>query len=538
MVFTTFDTTEGQMLKHKRIRQPWHQVQKLESQPQKRWFVLENGVLFYFDSEKTRQKASETVPLSRLAKGFVPLHCVQLITDETLTGRADSIVLQLTHRSDSTGTMTPETMLTPRLAAECLLVYAGSAQEKSRWVNAIRHWQSEHLADVLVNPCWSDEEPEIVVDGESSGGERGSSSSAELSRRQTKLSQGAFILWVRVLKATGLVVPGTDRAANALVKVSHKGIEYRTAKVTRTSDPDWTQDATAFEFLVDRKAMEGVISITAHDWSLVAQTALIGRGEVMLENFWEAFGHPVEKWAELRDEGGLMTKARVCVELTMGLAGAVFGLNDRDAASQLVQAQFGVPITALAEGQMRGNIPRLIAESCQAIRANGMNVEGVFRIGGQMTKIHRGRVFANLDWEYNLIEEDPNVVTGLMKMFLREMPEPLIPSNLYDKIVQLMTMYDTPEEQLPRLKALFQQSEMSAVHWATLSALFHLLHQVTANSAVNMMHSKNLAVVITPNILRKDAHDMTLLNDMPRCQAAVELMIVSCEEIFGASEQS
>ena len=70
----------------------------------------------------------------------------------------------------------------------------------------------------------------------------------------------------------------------------------------------------------------------------------------------------------------------------------------------------------------------------------GLHVEGIFRISASSTKLQKYKNEYNRGLPVEFPEKiDPHTVAGLLKLYLRELPEPVIPFNMYSSFVQLGT---------------------------------------------------------------------------------------------------
>ena len=62
----------------------------------------------------------------------------------------------------------------------------------------------------------------------------------------------------------------------------------------------------------------------------------------------------------------------------------------------------------------------------------GLDFDGLYRISGNQAQIQKLRYLVDSTDDYNLAEYDVNVLTGALKLFFRELKEPLIPFKLYN----------------------------------------------------------------------------------------------------------
>jgi len=92
-------------------------------------------------------------------------------------------------------------------------------------------------------------------------------------------------------------------------------------------------------------------------------------------------------------------------------------------------------------------------------------------------------------------------VASLLKQFLRELPEPLLTSGLYDVFIQCVgaTAVDGTSASIDAV--LLACLLLPDTNLATLRYLVMFLMQVAANSNHNRMDASNLAVCLAPNLL-------------------------------------
>jgi len=93
-------------------------------------------------------------------------------------------------------------------------------------------------------------------------------------------------------------------------------------------------------------------------------------------------------------------------------------------------------------------------------------------------------------------------VASLLKQFFRELPEPLMTTDLHDVFVQCVGASHAVDGTSASLEAvLLACLLLPDTNLATLRYLVTFLMQVAANSDCNRMDSSNLAICLAPNLL-------------------------------------
>lgn len=108
----------------------------------------------------------------------------------------------------------------------------------------------------------------------------------------------------------------------------------------------------------------------------------------------------------------------------------------------------------------------------------------------------------DLDLATSPLAKDPHAVSGVLKSYLRELPEPLLPENDYAAYLEASQMTDELSKK-ERFSLLLRT--VPAINLRVLHSCLVLLSCVVRNAAVNKMTAGNCAVVLGPNILRKAA---------------------------------
>ncbi|XP_031134862.1 rho GTPase-activating protein 11A isoform X1 [Sander lucioperca] len=184
---------------------------------------------------------------------------------------------------------------------------------------------------------------------------------------------------------------------------------------------------------------------------------------------------------------------------------------------------FGVSLESLPYYNMEcGSVPSFLVDACMILLAH-VDTEGLFRKSGSVIRLKALR--AKLDaGEECLSSALPCDVAGLVKQFLRELPEPVLPTELQEtflKAQQLPTMEDRTSATM-LLSCVLPDRNLS-----TLRHFFDFLHNVSMRSAENKMDSSNLSVILAPNILH--AGDCTeKMNANTEKRLKLQAAIVHC----------
>ncbi|KAH9414828.1 Rho GTPase-activating protein 9 [Dermatophagoides pteronyssinus] len=163
---------------------------------------------------------------------------------------------------------------------------------------------------------------------------------------------------------------------------------------------------------------------------------------------------------------------------------------------------------------MRENskIPRFVHECVQAIEKNDITADGLYRACGNLSTVQKLRFEINQENYQGLWkEQDVHVLTGLLKMFFREMKEPLFPYDRFESLINLNEI-DDKKIKLELLKNLV--NKLPEPNYHTLKFIMEHLLRVTKHSKQNRMHIQNLAIVFGPTLIRKMNDLNNLVVDM------------------------
>jgi hypothetical protein len=168
-------------------------------------------------------------------------------------------------------------------------------------------------------------------------------------------------------------------------------------------------------------------------------------------------------------------------------------------------------------------IPRIVLMSIDHLNKSGTDVEGIFRVNGSATTVNNWKK----QWdsgEYTFYEFEsktiPNDVASLLKQYLRELPESLVPSSMRADFKQLFGKnadVTSEDEKIKKINDLF--TKLTNGHFTTLELLIQLCHKIKQNVSVTKMNAENLATCLTPSIF---ADKQTETKDVTKMMESVQ----------------
>ncbi|XP_007436505.2 rho GTPase-activating protein SYDE1 [Python bivittatus] len=169
---------------------------------------------------------------------------------------------------------------------------------------------------------------------------------------------------------------------------------------------------------------------------------------------------------------------------------------------------FGVKLSQLVEREGAAiKVPLLIQKCVTQIEKRGLKVVGLYRLCGSAAVKKELRDAFERDSAAVVLSEDLypdiNVITGILKDYLRELPTPLITDPLYQVVLEAMSNRTVGLEVKETTTALLDC--LPETEKATLTMLLDHLSLVAAFHTFNRMNAQNLAVCFGPVLLSQGA---------------------------------
>uniref|UniRef100_A0A3P9HTC5 Rho GTPase-activating protein 21 n=1 Tax=Oryzias latipes TaxID=8090 RepID=A0A3P9HTC5_ORYLA len=180
-------------------------------------------------------------------------------------------------------------------------------------------------------------------------------------------------------------------------------------------------------------------------------------------------------------------------------------------------------------------VPLIVELCCNIVEERGLEFTGIYRVPGKKAAISsmqeelNSKGMADVDIQEEKWQ-DLSVISSLLKLFFRKLPEPLFTNEKYDEFIEASKTED-PVERLKKLKRLVY--ELPKHHFETLKFLCAHLKRVSDNCEKNKMEPRNLAIMFGPTLVRTSEDDMTnMVNHMPDQCKIVENLIQQYDWFF------
>uniref|UniRef100_A0ABI7Z9Z2 Rho GTPase activating protein 12 n=1 Tax=Felis catus TaxID=9685 RepID=A0ABI7Z9Z2_FELCA len=192
---------------------------------------------------------------------------------------------------------------------------------------------------------------------------------------------------------------------------------------------------------------------------------------------------------------------------------------------------FGANLANLCQRE-NGTVPKFVKLCIEHVEAYGLDVDGIYRVSGNLAVIQKLRFAVNHDEKLDLNDskwEDIHVITGALKMFFRELPEPLFTFNHFNDFVNAIKQ--EPRQRVAAVKDLIRQ--LPKPNQDTMQILFRHLKRVIENGEKNRMTYQSIAIVFGPTLLKPEKETGNIAVHTVYQNQIVELILLEINSIFG-----
>ncbi|XP_041759960.1 beta-chimaerin-like [Coregonus clupeaformis] len=220
------------------------------------------------------------------------------------------------------------------------------------------------------------------------------------------------------------------------------------------------------------------------------------------------------------------------------------GLNVHKQCSKLVPSDcqpdlhrikkvFSCDLTTLVKAHNTTR-PMVVDMCIKEIELRGLQSEGLYRVSGFSEHIEDVRLAFDRDGEKADISanvyNDINIIAGALKLYLRDLPIPVITFHVYSRFIQAAKI-PNPDT---RLEAIHEGLlQLPPAHYETLRYLMMHLKKVTMFEKDNFMNSENLGIVFGPTLMQPpEQNALATLNDMRHQKVIIQLLIEHEDVLF------
>ncbi|KAJ6654723.1 hypothetical protein lerEdw1_006586 [Lerista edwardsae] len=189
---------------------------------------------------------------------------------------------------------------------------------------------------------------------------------------------------------------------------------------------------------------------------------------------------------------------------------------------------FGCRLEALCQRE-GGTVPRFVQQCVEAVEERGLDVDGIYRVSGNLAVIQKLRFIVDREDKLRLSDpqwDDVHVITGALKLFFRELPEPLVPYSCFDECIASVKK----KNGFLNLPGIFGDTAPAS---GCLKQVYSI--GVMEHSDANRMTTQNIGIVFGPTLLRPERDVASLVEGMVYQNQVVELLLIQFHDIFGSS---
>ncbi|KAL0994423.1 hypothetical protein UPYG_G00122010 [Umbra pygmaea] len=169
---------------------------------------------------------------------------------------------------------------------------------------------------------------------------------------------------------------------------------------------------------------------------------------------------------------------------------------------------FGVKISVVTKRE-RSKVPYIVRQCIEEVEKRGIDEVGIYRISGVATDIQALKAAFDTNTKDILVmlsDMDINAIAGTLKLYFRELPEPLLTDRLYPAFMEGIALSDPAAKENCMMHLLRSLPDPNLI---TFLSLLEHLKRVADKEPINKMSLHNLGTVFGPTLLRPSESEVT-----------------------------
>uniref|UniRef100_A0A8C7KGB2 ABR activator of RhoGEF and GTPase n=1 Tax=Oncorhynchus kisutch TaxID=8019 RepID=A0A8C7KGB2_ONCKI len=169
---------------------------------------------------------------------------------------------------------------------------------------------------------------------------------------------------------------------------------------------------------------------------------------------------------------------------------------------------FGVKISIVTKRE-RSKVPYIVRQCIEEVEKRGIDEVGIYRISGVATDILALKAAFDTNSKDILVmlsDMDINAIAGTLKLYFRELPEPLLTDRLYPAFMEGIALSDPAAKENCMMHLLRSLPDPNLI---TFLSLLEHLKRVADKEPINKMSLHNLGTVFGPTLLRPSESEVT-----------------------------
>jgi len=159
----------------------------------------------------------------------------------------------------------------------------------------------------------------------------------------------------------------------------------------------------------------------------------------------------------------------------------------------------------------RSPVPLIITQIVLHLQQKGLNVKGLFSTNTSDSRILELREQFEAGELVDLTKQTPEVCGGILKKYLEELKEPIIP---FTEETTFLECWKEKDESLRTAEVKRSIHELPIPNQETLKVLISLFHKLQHNTTTNELSSSNLASIFYSKILGNSEISQGILVDL------------------------